>query len=362
MPGVLDESKYAQPRDRITPASQRVRIGMTDPNNPRGVVDTPWAAYARQYYGNSFNPNAVPKAYDMMQQSVGANPSSAAINSLKNYATSGSSGGGRRGGGSGGGSPGITQAQMDWLAGLLKAGKPQAESVNPFVAPEYTGMAMRAFDPSQYDQLSTNFGNAVNQDRASIDMAYNNADQYLQNNYRNAFAAGPPAAPQQGMNQDAMARLMQSQGINPNNNQQLNNLQQGTAAGNAAFGNLWGILGANEDTNQANRLIRSQQDRATSNQALNAAALQGTTGIGLQRAKAQGDWQKEADARAYADYQTQQQLAQQAAMQNWQRANQVQDTNATNAQGWNSSTIQALMGLLGKFQGNFPDLASLGLA
>jgi hypothetical protein len=247
------------------------------------------------------------------------------------------------------------------MAQLLKAGRPKPVAAQNLDLPDYQGMAMRAFDPSMYDQLSSSFGQAVNQDRASIDTAYNNADQYLRNNYKNAFAGGPPPVQQQGMDQAAMARMMQSQGVDPTSNQQMNNQQIGAAAGNAAFGNLWGLLGANEDTAQANRLLRSQQDRGTSNQALNAAALQGTTGIGLQRTKAQGDWQKSADERAYQDYQMQQQVAQQEAMQNWQRQNQVSDTNATNSQGWNASTIQSLIGLLGKFGGNLPDLASLGL-
>jgi hypothetical protein len=335
---------------------------MTDPNNPRGVVDTPWASYARQYYGNNINSNQVGRAYDVMQQAIGNNPSSAAINSLKKGLGPGGSGGRGGGGGGGGGAGGITQAQMDWMAQLLKAGRPKDVAAQNLDLPDYQGMPMRAFDPSQYDQLAASFGQAVNQDRASIDTAYNNADQYLQNNYRNAFAGGPPPAPMQGMSQDAMARLMQQQGVNPNNNQQLNNLQQGAGAANAAFGNLWGLLGANEDTAQGNRVLRSKQDRATSNQALNAAALQGTTGIGLQRTKAQADWQQQADQRAYQDYQMQQQMAQQEAMQNWQRQNQVSDTNATNTQGWNASTIQSLIGLLGKFGGNLPDLASLGLA
>lgn len=365
---VLDEGRYAQPRDRVTAASQRYQIGMADPAHPGSVIPTPAATYARAYrdpktgalaYGNNITSDAVSAAYDTIQQGIGANPTSAAINSLKNYATSGGSGG--RGGGGGGGAGGMTQAQMDWLAQLLKAGRPQSQSATPFNAPAYTGMAMRPFDPSQYDQLQQKFGQAVNTDRATIGTAYNNLDQYLNNNYRNAFAAGPPPSQPPGMDQQAMARMMQSQGVNPANNQQLNNTQQGAAAGNAAFGNLWGLLGATENTAQGNRLLRSQQDRGTANQALNIAALQGDTGIGLQRTQAQGAWQQAADQRAYQDYQMQQQLAQQAAMQNWQRQNTVSDTNATNTQGWNASTIQSLIGLLGQFGGNLPDLASLGL-
>jgi hypothetical protein len=359
---ILDESKRPSgARGAPSVYSQPYQYGYV-PNGSSTPVLTPAGQIARQYTSNR---NGAPSGVEIaaawrgLNGGVGANPSSAALNSLKNASLGSGSGG--RGGGGGGGAAGLTQEQMDWMAQLLKAGRPKPVAAQNLDLPDYQGMPMRAFDPSMYDQLAASFGQAVNQDRSSIDTAYNNADAYLKNNYKNAFAGGPPPSPQQGMSQDAMARLMQQQGVNPANNQQLNNVQQGTAAGNAAFGNLWGLLGANEDTAQGNRLLRSQQDRGTSNQALNAAALQGTTGIGLQRTKAQGDWQQQADARAYADYQMQQQVAQQEAMQNWQRQNTVTDTNATNAQGWNASTIQSLISLLGKFGGNLPDLASLGL-
>lgn len=359
--GVLDESKRPSGARGTSKYSIPYQYGYV-PNGTSTPVRTPWGqiAYEQAIAAGRSYPTGQNIAAGYLPAG-GANPSSAAINSLKKFATSGASSGGGRGGGGGGGAGGITQEQMDWMAQLLKAGRPQAQQAGTFTPPAYSGMAMKPFDPSQYDLLSQNFGQAVNQDRATQNAAYNNEDQYLAQ-YKNAFAGGPPPAQTQGMSQDAMARLLQGQGINPNNNQQLNNLQQGAAAGNAAFGNVWGLLGANEDIAQKNRVLRAQQDRANSEAALNAAALQGNTGIGLQRTQAQTAWQQAADQRAYQDYQMQQQLAQQAAMQNWQRQNQVQDTNATNTQGWNASTIQSLLGLLGKFGGNLPDLASLGLA
>jgi hypothetical protein len=349
----------------------RNQIGYV-PNRTSTPVYTPHAAAALDWMAANprIDPNtgrqatlsgaAVASNYDYMQ-GIGANPSSATLN--QNRLGPGSPGGGGRGGGGGGGggAAGLTQAQMDYIAQLLGAGRPQQEQFSQLNMPAYTGMPMRPFDASIYDFLQNKFGQAVNTDRSAIEGAYNNLDQYLNSNYKNAFAAGPPPSQPQGMDQQAMARMMQAQGVNPNNNQQLNNVQQGAAGANAAFGNLWGLLGANEDTAQRQRLVRSQQDRGTSNQALNIAALQGETGIGLQRTQAQQAYQQQADQRAYQDYQMQQQLAQQAALANWQRQNQVSDTNVGNTNDYNTALIQQLIGLIPNFQGNMPQLSQLGL-
>jgi hypothetical protein len=57
----------------------------------------------------------------------------------------------------------------------------------------------------------------------------------------------------------------------------------------------------------------------------------------------------------------QQQLAQQAALANWQRQNQVSDVNVGNTNDYNTALIQQLIGLIPNFQGNMPQLSQLGL-
>ena len=262
-----------------------------------------------------------------------------------------SGGGGGRGGGGGGGggakaAPQYSQAQLDWMAQLLARAKPGDVQAGPALdLPDYQGQ----FDPSIYNDLENRFGQAVGQSRTAADTAYSNLGNYLTSNYRNAFAQGPPQQQAPGMDSAAMARMMQAQGANP---ALANQQTEGWAAGQGAVSSLWGLLGANEDTNQRNRLNRVQTDRGTTNMAIDAAQLQGLTGIGLQRSQAQAAWQQQAD-------QMRAQIAQQEAMQNWQRANQVSDLNASNRNSYTNAEMQALLGLLPDLKGTTLAMPSL---
>ena len=61
----------------------------------------------------------------------------------------------------------------------------------------------------------------------------------------------------------------------------------------------------------------------------------------------------------------QQQIAQQEAMQNWQRGNEVQDVNQAAANSYRNSQMQALLGLVPQLIQspglNLPSLAALGM-
>ena len=263
----------------------------------------------------------------------------------------GGGGGGRGGGGGGGAAPTMSQAQLDWLAKMLAGGKPKDVVAGTLDLPEFQGK----FDPTMYNQLTTQLGRAGQQSRGAATASYNDLDKYLTSNYKNAFAGGPPQATAPGMDQQAMARLMSSQGVDPSMNAAN---AEGAAAGNSAFANIWGLLGANEDTAQRNRLNRVATDRGTTNRAIDAAMLQGNTGIGLQRSQAQSQWQQQADA-------ARNQIAQQEAMANWTRQNQVADTNAGNMNSYRNQQIQALLGLMPSLYGTnltLPDLAAMGFA
>src|SRR4029453_3812806 len=272
--GVLDESNYPQRKESVY--SEPYRIGYV-PSGTSNPVYTPQAQVALQNIrpGSTLTGWDVAAAYRGLNGPVGSNPPRAMYNAATRPRSTGGGGGapgggggggaGGGGGGGGGGAAGITQAQMDYIAQLLGAGRPKQGQASQLNLPEYKGMAMRPFDPSQFDLLQKQFGEAVTSDRAAAAEAYGNLNNYLNSNYRNAFAGGGPTGAAPGMDQQAMARMLQSQGVNPANNAQLNNAQQGMAGANAAFGNLWGLLGATEDTAQRNRLLRAQQDQGTTN-------------------------------------------------------------------------------------------------
>jgi hypothetical protein len=232
--------------------------------------------------------------------------------------------------------------------------------------PDYTGMAMRDFDPTMFNQARTALNQGVQTDLGTAQQATQNMLGFLNSNYSNAFNnpnntyATAGQAP--GMNQQAMGRLMSSYGVNPNATAPTQN--QGVQA-DQAFGNLWRTLAGNEDIAQRGRIGNAQQYGTQAQQAIQAAGRAGGLGLDLGQTQAQAAWQKAADDRAYQDYQMQQQLAQQEALQNWQRSNQVQDANTTATNTYRNSELSSLLGLLPQLIQsrtlNLPSLASLGL-
>ena len=240
------------------------------------------------------------------------------------------------GGGGGGGPVGLTQEQVDWMTSLLGKGAPAGRTATTLDLPAYRSK----FRPQMYNQLMQRFNRGVGLDRRTANQAYNQLGRSLRQDYTNAFAnpratyATMQQAP--GMNQQAMARMMQNQGVDPTiSGEQL----QGASAADQAFKNVWGILAANENMAQRNRLQQVGQDRNTTNRALDVAALQGRTGIGMQKAQARDEWRTRAD-------EIRAQLAQQEAMANWTRQNQVVDLNATDAASYRNQVIQALLGMM----------------
>jgi hypothetical protein len=291
--------------------------------------------------------------------------------SFTSTASSSSGGGGsrRRSGGGGGGAapaPTMTQAMLDWLSGVLRGGAPTAQTAGTLDLPDYTGMAMRDFDPTMFNQARTALNQGVQTDLGTAQQATQNMLGFLNSNYSNAFNnpnntyATAGQAP--GMNQQAMGRLMSSYGVNPNATAPTQN--QGVQA-DQAFGNLWRTLAGNEDIAQRGRIGNAQQYGTQAQQAIQAAGRAGGLGLDLGQTQAQAAWQKAADDRAYQDYQMQQQLAQQEALQNWQRSNQVQDANTTATNTYRNSELSSLLGLLPQLIQsrtlNLPSLASLGL-
>jgi hypothetical protein len=89
-----------------------------------------------------------------------------------------------------------------------------------------------------------------------------------------------------------------------------------------------------------------QMDANQTQRALDMAKLGGLTGIGMQRGQAEQQWKQLQEDRAYNDWGSQQAALQQEAMQNWQRQNQVGDSNASNQNAWRQSVIDQVSAML----------------
>lgn len=307
-----------------------------------------------------------------VNQIAGSGPTSAPRPAAPRLVSTGGSSGGSRssgrrssGGGGGGGTPKMTQAQLDWAAQVLKGGGPQSITANTLDLPDYQGMNIAPFDPSMYQQALAALNQGQQTDLATANQATQNMLNFLNTNYTNAFnnpnQTYATAGQAPGYTQQAMQRMLQSQGADPN-------LGAGTyqqaAGADQAFGNLWRTLAANEDIAQRGRIGNANLYGAQANDAINAAASGGRLGVNLGQAQAQQAWAQRDEERRYQDYQQQQALAQQEALQNWQRGNTVQDENLTNTNQYRNAEMQALLGLLPQLVGTkltMPSLASLGL-
>ena len=280
---------------------------------------------------------------------------------------SGGGGGGGYGGGGGGGAaaPQLNQGMLDWYTSMLRNAKPYSNQFQALTMPQWNDVNISPFDNSMYSGLRDSLGQAVASDRATASGAYDSLSNYLQSNYSNPYSNATYATSQNvpGQTQLAMQRMLQAQGQSPQ--MASDTYRQGQTA-DQGFGNLLALLGTNEDTAQRNRLGAVQTDRNWTNNMLNMAQLQGQTGIGLQEGQAKQAWQGRADDRALLNAQTRYQGDTQGALANWQRANEVGDTNNASQSAYYNSVISALTGLLPSLiaQGgslNLPDYAALGL-
>lgn len=280
-----------------------------------------------------------------------------------------SGGSGSRGGGGGGGGmvapPTLNQGQLDWYASMLKGATPGQLNFSALDLPDWNDVNITPFDTGLYDTMRGALGEAVTSDRSAASGAYDQLSNYLQSNYSNPYSSATYATSQNvpGATQTAMQRMLAAQGQAPSMSNET--YRQGQSA-DQAFGNVLSLLGSNEDVAQRNRLSAVMADRGTTNRALDMAALQGNTAIGLQQGQAKQAWQQRADDRALLNAQQRAQLAQQEALANWTRQNEVGDTNVGNRNTYNQSILSALTNLLPQLiaQGgtlNLPDLAALGL-
>jgi hypothetical protein len=364
---LINGPNYSQPyRQVATPAATAARqAGLANQNF--GPDD--WSnAAAAAALGAAGRPTTPANIHDYRvgninaiaagQSAAARRPSGGSTMRLSSSGSGGSGGsGGRisyssggRGGGGGTPAPTLQQGQLDWITNLLRGGAPDPMVATRLDLPDYGGMAVRAFDPSMFRMAMTALQQGQQTDLGTARQSTSDMLNFLQTNYRNAFNnpnlqyAQAGQAP--GMDQQAMNRMLQAQGVDPSV-ASATQMQGGEA--DRAFGNLWRTLGANEDIMQRSRVGNAQQYGNQAVNAINAAAAGGRLGINLNQAQAQAAWQQRADERAYQDYQIQQQLAQQEALQSWQRANQVQDTNFQTGNEYRNTSLSALLGLLPEF-------------
>jgi hypothetical protein len=328
----------------VAPANQ-ARIGVSSPG---ALSSSPAYNYitnnGRNQAGAGINNAALQAAAQgFAMAGRGANPNTRAPNLAPAGPGGGSSGGG--GGGGGGGAPGIDQAMLDWLAGLLGRGGPAAQQATTVDLPDFTG----TFDPSVFNQKRTALTEAVGSDTATAQQATQRIIDYLGQNYQNAYTnpnntyATAGQAP--GMNQQAMGRLLAGQGVDPS-------VMAAEAAARAgadqAFGNVWRSSAANEDTAQRNRLNTATLSGEDARRRIAEMGQAGTAGLNIGEATARSAFDQQAQERNW-------ETAQQEALANWQRANTVTDTNTQNQNAYRNQVLQALLGV-------FPNLAGTGLA
>jgi hypothetical protein len=327
--------------DSYTPGSQTGTYNAAPYDAGRVIVSPESNALAEQIRQAQGLPNTTDTLNNLRRgvaqyNAGGGSPAPSPYPSLGSTGGSGFSYGGGGGGGGGGGPAGMTQEQFDWATSLLGQGQPDPLVANRLDLPAYRSK----FHPQMYNQMLRRFNRGVKTDKRTANRSYDQLGNFIRNNYTNAFqnprarAANINQAP--GMNSTQMARMAQNQGVDPS---VVNEQMQGASAADRAFQNLWGVLGANETQNQRNRLTGVREQRGDTLNALRIAAMQGRTGIGLQRAGAKDEWRTRVEDQRNAQ-------RQQEALANWQRQNQVGDTNFTTSSEYRNNVISSLLGML----------------
>jgi len=201
-----------------------------------------------------------------------------------------SSGGGGRGGGGGGGAPApkMNQAQLDWVAAMMR------------------GAAPAPFDPTIFNQARTALTQGQATDVGTANTATQNMLNFLNTNYSNPFNtpgrtyATAGTAP--GVTPQGMMRMLRQQGVNPNR-AGVGQYYNQAANADQAFGNMWRTLAGNEDLMQRGRIGNANLYGSQARDAINAAAAGGQLGINLGQGQAQQAWQERMDAYRNAEMQ-----------------------------------------------------------
>lgn len=260
--------------------------------------------------------------------------------------------GGGGGGGGGGGTPMMNQSMVDWIANVLRSGKPAGQTYSPVDLPDAP-----AFNPGQYDQALSAWNQAGLNDQGVINKSGQDMLNFLNTNYRNAYAdpsVGTGGTPL-GMDPAALQRVLQMQGVNPQGNDALAQLGSEAARAASMAGNWRQAMSANEEQAQRNRIANAMSSTSQSTNALNAALGAGRLQIGQARTQAEAAAQQQAWQAAVAEMQF-----------NAQRQDAINAANASSSDSYRNAVLQQLMALAQANVGNagvtLPDMAALGLA
>jgi hypothetical protein len=262
-----------------------------------------------------------------------------------------SSGGGGGGGGGAAPNPMMSQSLIDWLANVLRSGKPAGQQFSNVDLPDAP-----SFNSQAYDQAMSAWNQAGQQDQGQINQSRNNMLSFLQSNYRNAYAdptVGSGGTPL-GMDPATLQRLISMQGINPNGVSGLQEVAGEAARAQSMAGDWRQAMAGNEEQAQRNRLTNANQSADYSTNALNAALRGGQLQIGQARSQAEAAAQQQAWQAAVAEMQF-----------NAQRQDAINAANASSSDSYRNAVLQQLMALAQANVGNtavtLPDMAALGL-
>ena len=253
---------------------------------------------------------------------------------------------------------------MDQLAALLRNARPGQSAASTIDLPDYQAPQRAAFNGQMYDQLGGQWESAYQQDAATQAKAGQDLINFLNATQTNPYTNGNNTyaqagqAPGQSIGQ--LQQLLQSQGVDPSILAQAYGERVGA---DQAFGNMWRSNAAATDTRNQGNLARANTDIANWAQGLNADRRAGTAQIGLARGQAQNRYDEQSYDYARQDAQLQQQIAMQEALANWERANQVSDTNSVNSNSYRNSVLEALLGLVPSLAPGaaLPDISQWGL-
>ncbi len=252
---------------------------------------------------------------------------------------------------------------MDQLSALLRNARPGQATASTIDLPDYQAPQRAAFNGSMYDNLNRDWEAAYQQDAATQAKAGQDLLAFLAqqtNPYTNGNNTYAQAGQAPGQSIAQLQQLAQSQGVDPS----ILAAEYGQrAAADQAFGNMWRSNAAATDTQNQGNVARANTDIANWAQGLNAQRRAGGAQIGMARGQAQNRYDEQSYDYAREDAQIANQIAMQEAMANWERANQVGDTNLTNSNSYRNAVLEALLGMVPSLPNGtkLPDISQWGL-
>lgn len=248
----------------------------------------------------------------------------------------GPGGGGGYGGGGGGGAAGpqgLDQATLDYLASILGQGRPKDIAYEAIDLPD-PGQYM-SWDNALYGQARQGVAQGIEGIRGRGNTAFDQAAGEL-NRYQNPYEGGL-----QTRNPDlqmAMQRMMQANNVNPG---QVGQTQYENINADRAMANQLAMLAATDQSRQAGNLRALEGDRRTMEQNLGLEGNMLNLGVNMAEAKGKSAFDQALQAARLN-------AANQEAQTNWQRRNQVGDTNVGAGNAWMQNALNAWLGLIGQ--------------